>query len=822
MASYIVDVARRAPHVWGYRLLTTPALTILNWSATLVTVLVWAAALLATPLSTFPWFGVALLMSAATWMLWLIRIFAKTFYPYRTGNTPVVDLAAAGTGNMLEAASFEFVTLIAPYASRQTPQSLESTVQAILTSKRVRAILRRLELEPEIVWNALAAAVLPSSSWSDVVSRTVDIAAALGARRIQPEHVFGALLLHPAMRTFLRSIDLQEKDVSFTVWWQTVRGDARAAAARWWDRERLLRFTGIGLSWTSGYTPLVDQLSYFPKGEVWDEILVGREEVITQVINALARQRQSNVLVVGQPGVGQLGIVHEVSRRVSAGQAHPALVGQRVVYLHVAELLATSGSAAGQLSAVSRVLREIERAGNIIVVLDGLGSILGGEGEQRVNLSDVLLPFLSSFTVRVVALVSADEYHLRLVHNTELIHYFEVEHIPPLSEEDTLKALVVAAPPIERQSGVFLPYKTLRLLVRGTSSILPHIPFPERAFDFLSEAVAMVQGRGERIITEAHINYLISQKVGVPIGVIGADEQQHLLQLDELIHRRVINQENAVRAVVKAMVRSRAGTRSLNRPIGTFLFMGPTGVGKTETAKALAEAYFGSQDHLLRLDMSEFRGGDAIAHLIGTPQNPTGRLTSLVADRPFAVLLLDEFEKASPEVLQIFLPVFDEGYMTDVRGQTISFKHTILIATSNAGAEFIRQAVSAGPLPANFDETLREHILRTGLFKPELLNRFDGVITFTPLSPEHIRAVAELMLKSLNKRLDVEHGVTIKITSELIDYLITIGYNPQFGARPMARAIQDTVEYVIAERIVRGDIQPGQEIELAPSALRGQ
>jgi ATP-dependent Clp protease ATP-binding subunit ClpC len=250
------------------------------------------------------------------------------------------------------------------------------------------------------------------------------------------------------------------------------------------------------------------------------------------------------------------------------------------------------------------------------------------------------------------------------------------------------------------------------------------------------------------------------------------------------------------------------------------LFLGPTGVGKTETAKSLASVYFGSEDHMIRLDMSEFQEADSVSRLIGSASRPIGRLTSLIADQPFTVLLLDEFEKADPQVHQLFLQVFDEGRLSDAAGRAYSFVHTIIIATSNAGAELIRQASKDGTVPADFDDQLKEHILKNNIFRPELLNRFDSVITYSALTKEHINQIAKLMLGSLNKRLDAEHGITIKIDKQLIDYLVEIGYDPEFGARPMKRAIQDSVEYVVSQMVLKNQVKPGQQISLSAQLLR--
>lgn len=724
-----------------------------------------------------PLAAAALITFTAAPLLLIASLIAALFWGW-----PVLATTAAGTA----------VLALLFIATRPTVLHAPATFDDLWRNKHVRVMLHRLQLDPATTKTALAEKVLPTSKWSELLNTI--------SPPVTPEKILGTLLTNRAFRASLRAQNLRESDVEFVIWWQAIDRQLEEARHHWWRPEKMLQLSGVGLSWAAGYTPLVDQFTYFPKASAWDELPLGREEQVTQVITTLARGKQSNVLLVGQPGSGQLAVIREVERRVRNQQAHPTLNHERVLYIHL-----------GQLSQLAQALREMERAGNIIAVFDGLSSL---EGEI-----DLLLPFLGSANVRVVVLAATDEYHRSIAKNAELMQLFEVVQVPPLSEENTLRLLAAIAPRLGQESGVFLPYATLRALVDGTSSILPNVPFPERAFDFLNEALVLAQAHGDRTLTSAHIYDLISRKVSIPLGELNQEERNRLLNLEDEIHRRVVNQEVAVRAVARAMQRARAGTRTLKRPIGTFLFIGPTGVGKTETAKALAEAYFNSEKALVRLDMSEYSDPEAPMRLIGSAAYPDGRLTDIIADHPFAVLLLDEFEKAHPNVHQLFLQVFDEGHITDARGRLISFKHTIITATSNAGAEFIRETIAQGPLPDDFEKILRNHILESGIFRPELMNRFDGVITFTPLTTKHLNTVVTYMLRNLNQRLDAEHGITVAITPELIQYLLKVGYNPEFGARPLNRAIQDTVEYAVAQRILQGTLTPGEELVFTPAAL---
>ncbi len=630
---------------------------------------------------------------------------------------------------------------------------------------------------------------------------------------IENQDVLGVcaiLCMHPVSTQILQQYQLRTEDIEFVAWWLKERAEEDAQAKRWWSKDNLLNTGGVGLSWAAGYTPFIDAWSHIPRGDLWD-VSYGHEEEVRSLINSLARRSQSNVLVVGQAGTGRLGVIRKAAQEIETSSANMALNNQRVVYIHIGELLGLGSSVPEQLHIISRALMEMERAGNIIAVLDGVSSMLGGMGDGQLNASDILLPFLQSATVRTVIILSDEEYDERIAKNEEIAHLFDVVRVKPLSEDVTLHILALAVRAWESEGNITIPYQTIREVIDRTSTILPNIPYPERAFDVMEEALADVRGalrRGDmHTLLPEEITAIVSRKVGFDIGTVTDNAEKNLLGLEDLIHERVVNQSEAVRAVTHAMIRARADVRNTKKPIGTFLFLGPTGVGKTETAKALAYAHFGSSEYLVRLDMQQFQDNDTLL-----PQ-----LTSLIEAHPFAVLLLDEFEKASRQVQQLFLTVFDEGYVRDAHGRTYACTHMIIIATSNAGAEFIRNNVMAdGTLPQGFSQKLTEHILSENIFTPELVNRFDGVITFTPLSPKHIREVARRMLHALNMRLDEQRGVGVQITDELIDYLVSVGFDPEFGARPMVRAIQDTVEFAVSEAILKGALVAGQSMVINP------
>jgi ATP-dependent Clp protease ATP-binding subunit ClpC len=820
---YIFNARPRYHLVQNYNALTSLLLLIILTIAA-VTALVGTLVFMLVSASTAV-LGVVILAASLAAAAALAGTFAATYFPFVAPRATVRQLAGRSQRkqakiNVASAAMLDLFQSLGPAAQRNTAQSLRQSVAVLIHSTATDHLVSRLGLNREELIAAIERHVLPSLTWETFARDMLAVAVYLRQKHVTPEHALGALLLQPSVQATLRADSLTDNDVRFVLWWGAEQRAQEQFQRRWWTTERLLAFSGIGLFWASGYTPFVDRFARIPRGSFWDDSIFGHERKLDSLINSLARQRQSNVLLVGDPGSGRLGIIRRLSHLVRVRQAHPALNSQRVLYINVGELTAMSQEETGQLAGVSRALREMERSGNIIVVLDGLSSILGTANDHRADLTDILIPFLSSPTVRVVVMASTEEYHLRIKSNDGLMQYFEAVLVPSLSPAATLKRLALALPAIERAARLYIPYRTINTLVRDTTSIMPHIPFPERAFDFLEEAIVLAQREDVKVLAAGHIQAVISQKIGINLGKLQTQERHRLLNLENLMHQRLVNQETAVKTVARAMIRARAQIRSTARPIGTFLLLGPTGVGKTETAKTLAEVYFGNEHQLVRLDMSEFQGSEAATRLIGSPAQPVGRLTSLIADHPFSVLLLDEFEKADEQVHQLFLQVFDEGHITDASGRRYSFQNAIIIATSNAGAELIRQETKDGRVPAGFADTLKDHILKQSILLPELLNRFDAVVTYTPLSPNHIRQIARLMLRAFNKRLDAQHGVTVAITDELLEFLLEIGYQPEFGARPMARAIQDTVEVAVAEQVLKSAIKPGGQIVLAPDLLR--
>jgi ATP-dependent Clp protease ATP-binding subunit ClpC len=347
-------------------------------------------------------------------------------------------------------------------------------------------------------------------------------------------------------------------------------------------------------------------------------------------------------------------------------------------------------------------------------------------------------------------------------------------------------------------------------------------PFPQKAIDILTEVLIYTKQKREKIVLPEYVDKIISERTEVPIGEIQEDEKKKLLELEQRIHQRVVDQEEGIRVISQAMRRARTGIKNRKRPIGSFLFLGPTGVGKTETSKALAEVYFGSDTKMIRLDMSEYQEISTINRLIGSAEkNEPGLLTKAVLDSPFSVILLDEIEKAHPNILNLFLQVLDEGFLTDAFGRKINFSESIIIGTSNAGAELIRQCVKQGRNLQTFKDDLIDYLMKQGIFRAELLNRFDATIVFKPLTHEHLIKIAVLMINDLTKRLLDGTGVRLVVSPELIEKIVRIGYKPEFGARPMRRVIQDEIESRVAKMILEQDLKRGDFVKIEPNEIGG-
>jgi ATP-dependent Clp protease ATP-binding subunit ClpA len=546
--------------------------------------------------------------------------------------------------------------------------------------------------------------------------------------------------------------------------------------------ESLVKIGSIGKGWSYGFTPFLREHTRQLK-DARETTLIGRDNEIKRIEQVLARGRQDNVLLVGEPGIGKTTLLEQLAKRISWGVAPKPLKNRRVI-----ELIAHGLNDAE----IRRALNEAARAGNIILVIEDL--------DKHKEVLRLLPPYLEAKELQIIATTDYEGFHTALKPWNDIVGQLEKIEIHEPSAKEAAHIVELIA----QQHKIKIKPKVIQEIVYRTNQLIQNVPQPEKSIDVLEELGATKE---KKEITIQDVHDLLSQKTEVPIGTLEAKEKETLLHLETILMRQVIGQDEAVRAIANAMRRSRTGVRSAKKPIGSFLFLGPTGVGKTHTAKALAECYFGSEDRVIRFDMSEFQETGSTDRLIT-------RLTRAIEEDPFSLLFLDEIEKAHRDILNLFLQLLDDGRLTSTTGRTVSFRNTIVIATSNAGADHVRQMVQESKDLIAHKQEFINTLIKEQHFRPEFMNRFDAVILFKPLSHDDLKKIAELLLSDLNERLSHERHIKIEITPDLIEKIATLSYQPEFGARPMRRVIQDKIESKLAEMILKGEAHEGHTVHI--------
>ncbi len=599
--------------------------------------------------------------------------------------------------------------------------------------------------------------------------------------------------------------------------WVRLQEQLREEQSRFRMLARLKPDTNMNRSMTARQTPILDRFSedltrmarngYIPP-------LIGREREMAELLRAVESGRRS-VALVGEPGVGKGALVEGLARRMVEEDVPPELFDRRLVSVNVAQLIA-SGDPGLAPQRLMSLLNEIAMSGNIILVMHGIESLVGAGGGGNLDLAEMLAAEVDKGYFLVIATITPQAwtgYIERRSLGTKLIKVTVGEPEP----EDAIRILMARSGYVEYQNKVFFSYAALDKAVNLAGRYLREVRLPESALNIIKEAAVLAKReRGDQsLVTGEDVARVIQEKTNVPVEAITQDEGDKLLNLEQALHGRVIGQDEAVKAVAQAMRRARAEVREGRRPIANFLFMGPTGVGKTELSKALAAEYFGSEKMMIRLDMSEYQHPSAVTRIIGEPGDDRGGLlTEAVRKQPFTIVLLDELEKAHPDILTLFLQVMDDGRLTDGVGRTVDFTNVVLIATSNAGTQFIQDEVAKGTPIEQIKTGLMERELK-GTFRPEFLNRFDAVIVFKPLTLDDVTQIAHLLMGSIAKRL-TERGIGFRAEDEAIEEIAQAGYDPIFGARPLKRVIQDRVENALADLLLRQGVNRKDTVVLKP------
>jgi ATP-dependent Clp protease ATP-binding subunit ClpC len=616
--------------------------------------------------------------------------------------------------------------------------------------------------------------------------------------------------------------------------------------------------------------------------------VIGRDKEIQRVVQILSRRTKNNPVLIGEPGVGKTAIVEALAQRIISGDVPESLQGKRLVTLDMGSLVAGTKYRGEFEERLKKIIEEIRGSGTCVLFIDEMHTMVGaGAAEGAVDAANILKPALARGEIQCIGATTLDDYRKYVERDPALERRFQPVHVEEPSTEDTISILKGIKARYEEHHHLTISDKALHTAATLASRFIPDRFMPDKAIDLVDEAASKVRihasstplsvkesmkvlehvrrekddaiagqqyeyaaelrdrelklveklegmeedlgsesGDREIVVTEEDVAEVVSMWTGIPVTRLGTEDMERLMHMEDSLHDRIIGQGDAINMISKAVRRARAGIKDPRRPIGSFIFLGPTGVGKTELVRSLADFMFGSEDAMIRLDMSEFMERHTVARLVGAPPGyigyeDGGQLTEAVRRKSYCVILLDEIEKAHPEVFNILLQIFDDGHLTDAKGRKVDFRNSIIVMTSNIGSDLIKRDTSLGfAMKTDQGSSTEQQYLRMKdkvmeevkrFFRPEFLNRIDGTLVFHALSKEHLLEIVELMLKKVQDQLK-EKNITLEITQAAKERVADKGYDPNFGARPLRRVIQDEIEDMLSEEFLAGRMQEGNTV----------
>lgn len=716
-----------------------------------------------------------------------------------------------------------------------------------------------------------------------VVERSKQEAVRLGANYVGTEHILLALLREPDTLaiTLLEDLGVDIQTLYEDIMLLLGESEAQPAGVQGMHerpKEEISETETLD-KFSRDMTALAKQGKFDP--------IVGREQEIERIIRILSRRTKNNPCLMGDPGVGKTAIVEGLAQKISDGNVPDTLRHKRILSLDLSAMVAGSKYRGEFEERMKKALEDVKAAGNIILFIDEIHTVIGaGAAEGTIDASNILKPALARGEIQLIGATTLEEYRKHIEKDAAFERRFQPVRVEEPTEAVAVQMLTALKDPYEMHHRVRISDEAIAAAVRLSARYVTERFLPDKAIDLIDEAASCLRlsaytaptsikeleariaeleqeketaikteefeqaaeikklqdglrtslkaakrawesthDSGEIVVTADNVAEIVSRWTGIPVQSMQEEESQRLLHLEEVLHKRVIGQDEAVKALAKAVRRGRVGLKDPNRPIGSFLFLGPTGVGKTELSKALAEALFGDENAMVRIDMSEYMEKHSVSRMVGSPPGYVGyeeggQLSEKVRRNPYSVVLFDEIEKASPEVFNILLQVLDDGHITDGQGRKVDFKNTVIIMTSNAGARSIaapkRLGFTSVETPEQSYEMMKKGVMDEikTIFKPEFLNRIDDIIVFHPLEKEEITRIVWLLTDVMAKRVKENMNITVSFTKKAIEKIAEEGYDKAYGARPLRRAIQSKIEDAFAEEYLLGNIKAGDKVSV--------
>ena len=716
-----------------------------------------------------------------------------------------------------------------------------------------------------------------------VVERSKQEAVRLGANYVGTEHILLALLREPDTLaiTLLEDLGVDIQTLYEDIMLLLGESEAQPAGVQGMHerpKEEISETETLD-KFSRDMTALAKQGKFDP--------IVGREQEIERIIRILSRRTKNNPCLMGDPGVGKTAIVEGLAQKISDGNVPDTLRHKRILSLDLSAMVAGSKYRGEFEERMKKALEDVKAAGNIILFIDEIHTVIGaGAAEGAIDASNILKPALARGEIQLIGATTLEEYRKHIEKDAAFERRFQPVRVEEPTEAVAVQMLTALKDPYEMHHRVRISDEAIAAAVRLSARYVTERFLPDKAIDLIDEAASCLRlsaytaptsikeleariaeleqeketaikteefeqaaeikklqdglrtslkaakrawesthDSGEIVVTADNVAEIVSRWTGIPVQSMQEEESQRLLHLEEVLHKRVIGQDEAVKALAKAVRRGRVGLKDPNRPIGSFLFLGPTGVGKTELSKALAEALFGDENAMVRIDMSEYMEKHSVSRMVGSPPGYVGyeeggQLSEKVRRNPYSVVLFDEIEKASPEAFNILLQVLDDGHITDGQGRKVDFKNTVIIMTSNAGARSIaapkRLGFTSVETPEQSYEMMKKGVMDEikTIFKPEFLNRIDDIIVFHPLEKEEITRIVRLLTDVMAKRVKENMNITVSFTKKAIEKIAEEGYDKAYGARPLRRAIQSKIEDAFAEEYLLGNIKAGDKVSV--------